>query len=237
MKMKMICAMIVSLALMLGVCACAEDARLSVQGTGVISLDPDTATIMLGVRESAQDVGEAQAAVNQKLTAVIEKLKSMGVKDEDIHTDSINIYEDYSYTDDDDGARFYAAENSISVTIGDIENAGEYIDAVFDAGANTFSGINFSASDTVDARKRALELSVQSARDKAEVLAAAAGMKITGITAMSEQDGGVYSNYYAGSSFDGIMEKAAADPGTPVYSEQIQVSATVTIEFTMAPVE
>lgn len=237
MNKKMLLALALSFCLMLFACACAEDTKLSVQGTGVVSLDPDTATIMLGVRESSKDVSEAQARVNEKLAAVVEKLKNMGVKEEDIHTDSITIYEDYSYSDVDPDQKGYAAENSISVTVSDIENAGSYIDAVFEAGANTFSGITFNASKTEDAKKRALELSIQNAREKAEVLAAAMGMTISGVSAVTEQGSGIYANYYAANSFDGIMEKAASAAGTPVYSEQIQVSASVIIEYTMTPVE
>lgn len=237
MNRKMLLALALSLLLMLGACACAEETKLSVQGTGVVSLDPDTATIMLGVRESSRDVSEAQAKVNEKLAVVVDKLKDMGVKEEDIHTDSITIYEDYSYSDIDPDQKGYAAENSISVTVNDIENAGSYIDAVFEAGANTFSGITFNASNTEDAKKRALELSIQNARDKAEILAAAMGMKISGVSAVSEQGSGIYANYYTANNFDGIMEKAANAAGTPVFSEQIQVSASVVIEYTMAPVE
>lgn len=237
MKAKVI-SLVLLLVLTMCVWALAEETRLTVQGTGVVSLDPDTATIMLGVRESSKDVGEAQARVSAKLQSVVEKLKSMGVREEDIHTDSINIYEDYNYNSDAPDAKFYAAGNSISVTISDIENAGNYIDAVFEAGANTFSGISFGASDTEAAKKRALELSVQNARNKAEVLAAASGMAITGVSAVMEQGSGMYGNYYAGNSFDAIMEKAEdTGAGTPVFSEQIQISATVTVEYTMAPVE
>ena len=154
---RLLCAI---LALMLlGVCALAETPTLTVQGTGVVSLAPDTATIRLGVRESSKDVSQAQAAVNGKLAKVIDKLREMGVADEDIHTSSISIYEDYGYDASSAGSRTYAAENTVSVVIRDIENAGQYIDAVFEAGANTFSDISFSASDTGDAPRRALELS------------------------------------------------------------------------------
>lgn len=221
---------------LLGVTALAEEAVLTVQGTGVVSLDPDTAIITLGVRETSEDVSEAQAAVSQKLTQVVEKLRALGVKDEDIHTSAISIYEDY----DSDGFgddTCYAAQNNISVTLHDIESAGKTIDAVFEAGANSFSDIRFSASDTEAAKKRALELSVESARKKAEVLAAASGMRITGIRSVTEQGADAYGNYYERNSLDVAMEKAAEAATTPVFSEQIQVSATVTVEYSMAPVE
>ena len=235
MNIKSLVAILLAL-LLLGAAAMAEDATLTVQGTGVVSLDPDTATITLGVREVSKDVSEAQAAVNRKLTQVVEKLRALGVEDKDIHTSAISIYEDYDSDSFGDRTR-YAAQNTISVTLHDIESAGKTIDAVFEAGANSFSDISFSASDTEAAKKRALELSVESARKKADVLAAAAGMRITGIRSVTEQGTGVYGNYYERNSLDVAMEKAEEDAGTPVFSEQIQVSATVTVEYSMAPVE
>lgn len=237
MKIRAVIAVILAFALSMGACALAEDARLTVQGSGLVTLDPDNATIIVGVRESAADVGEAQSTVNAKLADVVEKLRSMGVKDEDIQTNSIDIFEDYDYSsgDDDSPRRFYSASNSISVTIADIDNAGSYIDAVFEAGANTFSGISFEASDTEAAKKRALELSVENARKKAEILARAAGMEITGITSIAEQDSGMYGNYLAKNSLDFAVESADAGGGTLVFSNQIQVSATVTVEYAMAP--
>ena len=236
MNIKRLLAVILAMMLLCGA-ALAEESILTVQGTGVVSLDPDMATITLGVRETSKDVSQAQASVNQKLADVIEKLHGMGIVDEDIHTSTISIYEDYGYGSTGEEMR-YAAQNTISVTIRDIENAGQYIDAVFEAGANTFSDIRFGASDTEDAKKRALELSVENARLKAEVLAAAAGMRITGIRSIAEQGVG-YGGIMTTNRYDAVMEKAEAesDVGTAVFSEQIQVSATVTIEYTMAPVE
>ena len=223
-------------ALLFGCSALAENAILAVQGTGMVSLDPDTATIQLGVREASKHVNLAQAAVNAKVAKVVAKLKGMGVQDKDIHTSSISIYEDYGNSSSSMGTRYFA-ENTLSVTIRDIENAGKYIDAVFAAGANTFSGISFSASDTEAAKKRALELSVENARKKADVLAAAAGMRIAGIKSVTEQGAGFNGDYYNRNSYDVMMEKAEEDAETQVFSEQIQVSATVTVEYTMVPVE
>jgi uncharacterized protein YggE len=221
--------------MLLGAAALAEDATLTVQGTGVVNLDPDMAIVTLGVREVSKDVGEALAAVSQKLTQVVERLRELGVTDEDIRTNAISVYEDFSYGSMDEDVH-YAAENSISVTLHDIGSAGETIDAAFGAGASTFSETRFNASDADDAKKRALELSVENARTKADVLAAAAGMKITGIASIAEQDAG-YSVFAASNRYEAAMEKAEADVTTPVFSEQIQVSATVTVDYAMAPVE
>ena len=233
MNRKAIIALLAALVLLLSAFALAEGTTLTVQGTGVVSLDPDTATITLGVHESSKDVSRAQAAVNERLAKVLEALRGMGVKDEDIHTSSLSIYEDFGYSRDD---MRYAVQNNISVTLRDIDNVGQTIDAAFEAGANAFSDIWFSASDTEAAKARALELSIESARKKADVLAAAAGMEITGIESIAEQGGGM-GVYTGANRYDIMAEKAEEDAGTQVFSEQIQVSATVTVVYTMAPVE
>lgn len=238
--MKRIFAMTVALMLLV-FGALAEPATLTVRGTGIVSMDPDTATITLGVRESSTDVSAAQNAVSAKLTTVIDKLVELGVEPENIHTGSISIYEDYDYGSSFSRSqqRAYVAENTIYAEFDDIANAGKYIDAVFQAGANTFSGIGFSASDTEKEKKRALELSVENARIKADVLAAAAGMRITGIQAIREEGFGG-SNYYATNGFDAMFAKATVEEDaveTPVMADKLQVSASVTVDFAMEPIE
>ena len=225
--------------LMLCVTALAEPLTITVRGTGIVSMEPDTATIMLGVRETSKDVGAAQSAVSAKLTKVIESLIAEGIKAEDIHTGAISIYQNYDYSASDTLA--YWAENTINVRFTDIENAGKYIDLVAQSGANTFNGISFSASDTEEAKKRALELSVENARKKADVLAAAAGMRVTGVQAIRTEDYGDFGSvYYNSNTYDAMYAKAAGVEvavETPVMADQIQISASVTIEYAMEPVE
>lgn len=216
--------------------ALAEPPVMTVTGTGVVSVKPDTATISLGVREAAKDVSEAQSAVSAKVLDVVETLEGMGVSEDDIHTNSLYVYMDYDYdSSSSNGVRGYIAENTVSVKVTDVENVGKYIDAAFTAGANTFNGIDFSASDTKAEKKQAMELSVKNAREKAEILAAAAGMRISGIQAIRESGG----YYDMGANSDALYAKAetASGAATPVYADDIQVSATVSIDFTMAPVE
>ena len=55
----------------------------------------------------------------------------------------------------------------------------------FSAGANTLNGISFSASDTSEAKAEALREAVADAKNKADVLAEASGLKITGIESLS----------------------------------------------------
>ena len=107
---------------------------------------------------------------------------------------------------------------------------GSLIDLCFAAGANTLNGVSFSASDTEEAEAEALKDAVADAKKKAEILAEASGLKITGIETLSE--GGIYTyDNNIGNVFDAkrLTEESA---GTIVQSAKLLVSASVSITFT-----
>ena len=235
--MKRRIALIAALIMLLGAWALAEPATLTVHGTGIVSMAPDQASIGFGVSRSSKDIAEAQTYVNDTLGRIIEELKGMGVQEKDIQTNAINIYRDYDYEPSTPGDIAYVVENSVTLMISDIDHAGQYIDAVFEAGANTFSGISFGASDSSAEKTRALELAVADARGKAETLAEAAGMRLGAIRSMNDSVGD--SGYY-GDMSNGLYaaKEAASDSfANLVFAADLQVSASVTVEYELSPVE
>jgi uncharacterized protein YggE len=129
----------------------------------------------------------------------------------------------------------YNASSTLAIKVTDMESVGTLIDVAFAAGANTLNGISFSASDTEEAETEAMKKAVADAKNKAEILAEASGLKITGTEIISE--GGVYSyqnnvgNVYSRAA--GMEEPAMEeDAGTVVQSAKLIVNATVSITFT-----
>ena len=232
MMKKVLC--ILLLAVLAAGCALADAASLTVQGTGSVSLSADTATITLGIRKYDTDVKAAQQAVNGNLEAVIAALVSAGVNKEDIYTSSIYIYPEYNYDNVDEESenahiRGYSAGNSITVVTGDIESVGAFIDAAFDAGANTLDDVSFSASETTDASNQAMRLAVEDARAKAQVLAEAAGMDLGKIVSMSLADNYSYGTPVLYAKNGIATEDAGA--GTQVIASKQSVSVSVTMEY------
>lgn len=229
MTRKLLC-VVVALILALGaVGALAEG--LTVQGAGYVTVKADTATISLGMRQYAKDVKEAQQAVNRCIDAVIAALTEAGVDKEDMYTDSIYIYPEYDYSSSSDVEKImgYYASNSLTVVTSDIDNVGAYIDAAFEAGANTLDGVSFNASDTRDAYDEALTMAIEEATRKAAVMAKAAGVELGGIERISE---GENYGYSAPAMYSrNTMAEEDAGAGTQVIAARQQVSATVTIEF------
>ena len=214
-------------ALLLGMSALAE-ATVTVRGMGVVNVDADRAGVSLGVREVAPDVMAAQARVNEKISAIIGALKEKGVPGDAISTNGIGIYPNYNY-DEDDTISGYTAYNNIYFTLEDVNGTGAMIDAAFAAGANSLDYVEFSAAETDEAASQALVLAVDSAREKAQALADAAGLKLGGILEIREgEDIGYDANaLYARS------EEADAGSGTEVLASRQKVAANVVITWAL----
>lgn len=233
--MKKLVALFITLIMLLTLSFSIAETKITVSGTGETQVSADTAVISLGVSARNKDVLKAQQQVNEVIAAIRKALIDHGVQEENINTDYINIYAMYQYTSDDqEQIEAYNANSTLAIKVTDMESIGTLIDIAFAAGANTLNGINFSASDTEDAKAESLKKAVADARAKAEILAEATGMKITGIELISE--GGVYSysntvgNFYAKGEFDMVEE---AEAGTVVQAAKLLVNATVTITFTV----
>ena len=230
--MKKIFAAILALALLAGFSALADEAELKVTGTGTVYIQADRASASLGVNLSGEDLGELQQRANNAVAAVIEALKAAGLDEQNIATNYIYISPRYDYSSDVERLVGYSINNSMTITTDQIDNIGTYIDAAFAAGANTFDSINFSVSDDTEARKQALELAVQDAQRKAEVIAAAAGVGLRGIEEIVE---GAQNDYYyntrTGAASYAIAETAAEDAGTTVRAAQVNVTATVQVTY------
>jgi uncharacterized protein YggE len=153
-----------------------------------------------------------------------------GVKEENINTEFINIYAMYDYQDDREKLAAYNASSTLAIKVTEMENVGSLIDLCFAAGANTLNGVSFSASDTEEAEAKALKDAVADAKKKAEILAEASGLKITGIETLSE--GGIYTyDNNIGNVFD-AKRLTEESTGTIVQSAKLLVSASVSITFT-----
>ena len=233
--MKKLIALFVALVMVLFSVAALAETKITVNGTGEVRVSADTAIISLGVNARDKDVLKAQQRVNETIAAIRTALVEQGVKEENINTDFINIYPLYDYSNDQEQLAAYNASSTLAIKVTDMESVGALIDVCFAAGANTLNGISFSASDTEEAKTEAMKKAVTDAKKKAEILAEASGLKITGIEIISE--GGVYSyqnnvgNVYSRTT--GMEEPAEVeeDSGTVVQSAKLIVSASVSITF------
>ena len=207
----------------------AKGATVSVTGSATILVPADTATVRLGVTESAQNVLEAQSAMNAKIEAIRQALLESGIEEKSINTDRLNIYTNYSYADDGtERVSGYTASSTLSIVTHDMESTGAIIDTAFTAGANTLNGIEFSGENTETMVAVGYGQAMLDAHDKAELLAQTEGASVRGV--VSIEQGGSYS-YDSLSNATRMETSADMGSSTFVQAALIEVSASVSVTY------
>ena len=113
----------------------------------------------------------------------------------------------------------------------DVDNAGKYIDAAVDAGANIVNRIDFTLSDDYeeDVKRQAMIQASDDAEEKAVALTSNLGVRLGSIVSISESSYS-YSPYrYYGT--DAMMEAGAADVPTKISPEKVDVRGSVSLVY------
>jgi len=165
---------------------------VTVTGSGKVYLTPDIAYITIGVHTEGENAAEAVASNNAQAQKVIDALKAQGIAEKDIQTTNFSIYpqQEYDTEGKPTGKIKYIVDNSVFVTVRDITNVGDVLDAAVQAGANTISGIQFDVEDKTAALSEARKAAVADAGVKAEELASAAGVSLGDVQTISEYTSG-----------------------------------------------
>lgn len=204
------------------------DPSITVAGVGQVQAKPDIASASLGVQTQAPVARDAQAENSKVMAEVIDAVKALGIEEKDISTHGLSLHPRYDREGQTVDA--YVATNNISVIVRDLDQVGEVLDAGFDAGANVAGGVQFSIADPTDSRNQAMQLAVADARDRADVLAKAAGVTIVGVVSVTEESGGYPSpRPMAGL----VLESAAMKFATPIEPGELTISVWVRVVYSI----
>ena len=229
--MRKLTALLLALALTLGLSAAFADTKITVTGSGEVLIPADVAVISLGVNVRSAEAPSAQAEANEVIAKIREALTAAGIDEEDISTGYINLYAAYDYSSSVERITGYNASSTLAVKVTDMTRVGEVIDLAFGAGANMLDCVSFSAKDDTAARAEALKAAVADAKAKADVLAEAAGLGKLELENITE--GGVYAYDSGANNFSakGMITEQAEDAATVIRAAKICVSASVTITY------
>ncbi|HEU4921129.1 MAG TPA: SIMPL domain-containing protein [Candidatus Limnocylindrales bacterium] len=211
-----------------------ETRHITVPGTGRVTVEPDIATVRLGVvvvRPSAAAARETAAAT---MSAILAAVGNAGVERRDLRTAlvSLNPVTDYS---SERGPRVtgYQVANTVEVTVRDLSAAGDVIDAGLGAGATSLDGLEFRLDDGTTAEASARRAAVEDARRRAETLAEAGGVRLGDVVAIVEGQGPPEPVPFGG-GLRGFALKAEAAADTPVESGRQEAVVSVVVTFALA---
>ena len=159
---------------------------ISVNGSGQVTLSPDVAYVYIGVHSQSDNVSDALSQNNEKAQAVSGALKELGIDPKDIQTSGFNIYPQQQFGPQGEvTGTTYNVDNTVYVTVRDLQILGKLLDVVVRSGANSINGITFDVLDKSRAISEARRLAVESARSQAEEMAQVAGVTLGELQTMN----------------------------------------------------
>jgi uncharacterized protein YggE len=165
------------------------------------------------------------------MTALLAKLKEMGIADKDIQTSNYSIYtEQFPPPMPAEGqvvgqaAPVYHVSNQVNLTVRDTDKLGDVLDGAVSAGANSVYGVSFEIEDTSTLEASAREKAIADAKARATSLAQLSGVSVGEVLTISEVVGGPGPL---------VFERAMAQDvgGTPIQPGEFQVSVSVQVTY------
>jgi uncharacterized protein YggE len=156
----------------------AEGSVVVTTGEGIVKRAPDRAWVTIAAESRAKTPAEVQKLNADAMSAVMQKLKGVGLPAEAIRTAAYELRPEFDYANNRQTLRGYVARNAVEVRVDDLPKLGEVLDVAVGAGATSVSGIRFDLKDRTSAEQTALQRAVADARTQADTAAQAAGMKV-----------------------------------------------------------
>lgn len=210
-------------------------ATILVSGEAKVSKTPDRVYIDIGVTTQAQKSEAATSQNAARISAVIAAVKRVAGSGAQLTTTEYSVAPNYNYPRDGGtpGIVGYTASNVVRVRLDDLRQIGPVIDAATQAGSNNVQDIRFALRDEEAPRTEALREAAIDARQDADALAGALGLRIVRILSVSEESP-VARPIPISPQAMRFAAKASV-PATAVEAGTLDVSATVTLTVEVTP--
>lgn len=220
-----------------------QASTITVTGFAKQDITNQVADFTVGMESIEASKEEALNKVNEAMNQVIEQVKNFGVDEQDIQTQTANVYQETEYIQEntlsigttttnrgDAQKGDWIANNSVHITLRNVEQAEDLLNILNASAANYVYGPNFGLDDAQSSSDELLSVAVSNAREKAEQVAAANGQKLGKIISLTENGAdNVYPLYEnaLSSAASGSLKTASADLETGSST----TSKTVTVTF------
>lgn len=205
---------------------------VSVTGSGLAYLVPDIAYIYVGVHTEKPSASEAMTENNAQTQKMIQALTDFGIDAKDIRTTNFSIWPMDKYDPASGlptGEKTYSVDNTVYVTMRDLDKLGDLLDTVVAAGANTVNSIQFDVADKTEAIKNARAEAVKDAEGQAQSLAAAAGLTLGEIQSIGFYESQPYPVYEGrgGGGADVAASTVPIQPGQLTFTVSVNVTYAI----------
>jgi uncharacterized protein YggE len=232
-----------------------NSAILSLTAEGRSTRTPDLAMFTAGVVTQGRTAAEALSENSRQMAAVTAALRRAGVADRDIQTSALSLNPRYTNPEREAMMRAretrepyvppaepsaprivgYDARNHVQVRVRRVAEMGRIIDALASAGANEINGPHFTVDEPRAALDEARSAAVAEARQRAELYARAAGMRVVRILSIAEA-GGFYpvQEIMVTGMRRFNVSSPPPPPPAPVSPGELSLGVNVSVQFELA---
>ena len=196
-------------------------------GTGEVLVSPDRVQLTVAVSTRGSSASEAGRANADRMSRVLAALRRQGLADSVLTTSGYAVDEEQTYDGERRDPPVYVARNAIGVFMTELGELGSIIDSALAAGATSIDQIRFQSSRESEARDRALELAVQSARREAQIVASAAGGTLGPVIELTIDPG--YSTFSFGMESGVNRLSQVVVTRTPLAPSDVRVAVRVRV--------
>ncbi|MDO8617939.1 MAG: SIMPL domain-containing protein [Candidatus Uhrbacteria bacterium] len=159
---------------------------ITMDGEGKVTGKPTLAQIDLGMFMEGKDVPELQNQNSQKVNAIIAAMKGLGIAEADLQTSNYTISPKFEYKDGSQNVVGYMISQNLNLKVRDLSKLSAVLAKAGQLGTNQVNGVSFTIDDPTELKQEARKKALQDARNKAQELADALGVKVERVVTFAE---------------------------------------------------
>jgi len=150
----------------------------SVFGAASVDAAPDLARLRVAIKQIRPKPGEAFEVTRNAVNQVREVLRGHGIADAAVSTSRLNLKSVWNFIGNKREFLGYECTSSFVIELRELELLETVVIDVVEAGANQVDAVEFDVSTKKALRAEAREAAVTAAKEKAEIYARAAGVRL-----------------------------------------------------------
>ncbi len=158
--------------------------QVNVTGEGSVKIKPDYAIISIGSEIKDADSAKAKKQNDDIIAKMIQVIKKSKVDEKDYQTQRVSLYKSRDYQQKKD---YFVANQTVTITLRNLEQYEKLMADLMDAGANSINGVEFKSTQTDKYASEIRAKAVLDAKKKAQDYAGALNQTIGKALSISDQ--------------------------------------------------
>lgn len=199
-----------------------------VSAQGLKSLAPDHVQVQFSIETRDQDAQIAQSQNNAIASRLLGVLKeSYSLDSNELKTTHFRVGPRYRYFQEERRLDGFEVSNGFVILLKELNKTGDLLNTLTSQGVSQISNLQFGNLNIHQAQVQAMQLAVEKAKEKAQVLAVAAGRKLGRVLKIEETQA---VTHLAQPRFEAMAARADSSP-VPIEAGELSISADVQVLF------